>query len=115
MKSPTVSQELYRLLSEKEDWTASGEIETWHVFGATGSTITRKLRALCEAKYLAVRYQKGTHHAEYMALRTKAERDSYVAPEAPQSPTDLPEKPKIVGYTMTVKNGIRYAVPVIEV
>lgn len=72
----TVSKEIYRKLLEIGDWVASGEMEGWHLLDATGSTITRKARALQEEGYLSVRYDVGTHHALYKANRTLAEKEA---------------------------------------
>lgn len=88
----SVAKELYKRLAELGDFCPSGEIETWHVLDATGSTITRKLRLLCESRYLEVKYVDG--HAHYKALVTQAERDAYTPPVSPQEPLgeDLEEE-----------------------
>jgi hypothetical protein len=73
----TVSQSIYRQLLEHGGWVKSGELEKWDCIGATGSTITRKARLLEDDNYLEVKYDESTHHANYRALRTKAEREDY--------------------------------------
>lgn len=82
MKNKTVSQALYARLVEVGDFVPSGAIEEWGVLGATGSTITRKLRLLAESGYLEVKHIDG--HSHYKANRVK---------KAPQTPLIASEKP----------------------
>lgn len=115
MKSPTVSQELFRLLKENGVWMASGALEETSVLGATGSTISRKLRALCEAGYVEVKYEGEKHHAFYRA-RTKKSEVVYVPTEAPKQPqgkskSEEPIKPRF-RYEIVEKNGMRVAMEV---
>ena len=72
----TVSKEIFKWLSEKGGFVPSGEIEEQHFLDATGSTITRKLRDLHDAKFIAVKYVGEHRHAHYKVLKTQAERDS---------------------------------------
>jgi hypothetical protein len=112
MSKPTVAKELYRRLKEHGGWIASGELETWHVLDATGSTITRKLRLLEQSRFLEVKYEKG--HAHYRALGTAAERQAYIPSDAPQSPLKASEKPAEPKMVQTVRyemrDGVRVAV-----
>ena len=88
----TVSQSIYRQLLENGGWVKSGELEKWDCVGATGSTITRKARLLEEDNYLEVKYDEGTHHANYRALRTKVERDDYARRKSIPTVKELPKK-----------------------
>lgn len=100
----TVSRELYRILKEDGGFVPSGHLESLHVLGATGSTISRKLRALCEAGYVEVKYEGEKHHAFYRAKTKKsdvAHTDASVSSKT--APTDVP-KPKVT-YVPVYENG----------
>lgn len=104
MGKPTVSRELYRILKEDGGFVSSGHLESLHVLNATGSTITRKLRMLCEQGFIEVRYQEGTHHAEYRARVKKAE---VVPLEAAQKPLKASQKPAELKMVQTVRYEMR--------
>lgn len=109
MKRPTVSQALYARLVEKGDWTASGEIETWHVLGATGSTITRKLRLLENFRYIEVKHIDG--HSHYRALKTYEERLNYTPSTSLETaPEKLVENEKVHYYIKHPVTGKRVEV-----
>lgn len=106
----SVSKELYRRLAEVKDWKPSGEIEMWDVLGATGSTITRKLRLLQENKYIEVKYTDG--YAWYRALITQAERDAYVPRlEGAEGIAQIQEH-KTYTIMIPIRPGVRHAVRV---
>lgn len=110
MKKETVSQALFRRLLQEDAWVPSAEAENWHVLNATGSTTTRKLRALHEAGYISVKYDDRTGLASYKAHLKKSE----VVPEATVRLLKASEKPAEPKMVQTVRyemrDGMRVAV-----
>ena len=88
----TVAKEIYRHLAEVGTFIPSAELEKMNFLKATGSTISRKARLLESEGFLEVRYQGGTHHAEYRAIVGKEARDNYLKTR----PEPKPELPKFV-------------------
>lgn len=89
MTDNTVSKEIYKKLLEHGGYVASGELESWDILGATGSTITRKARMLADSGYLEVKYEGEHNHAHYMANKVKKELGTFVTPKAPPKLTAI--------------------------